>query len=171
MNETKNEYLLSDETSIIDMPKELHPSPELKHEQSGPYIYAEMKKRYSAMLIDILFLLVVIWGFSEVRNSIGGTAESIFSAMLVIFLVCYEPICISFACTLGQYLSKIRVRNSSEVDKRINIFSSFLRYPLKLILGAISFLTIRASSKGQAIHDLAAGSVVINLAAYQMSRE
>ena len=38
-----------------------------------------------------------------------------------------------------------------------------IRYPVKLLLGWISFLTINSNPKRRAIHDLASGSVMIKI--------
>ncbi|MBK6901485.1 MAG: hypothetical protein IPH04_01390 [Saprospirales bacterium] len=37
----------------------------------------------------------------------------------------------AFGCTIGNYISGIRVRKFGEEEKRINIFSSYLRFIVK----------------------------------------
>ena len=77
--------------------------------------------------------------------------------------IAYEPICMTLGSTLGNYLKGIRVRKDSDSTKRINIFQAIIRYPVKVFLGWISFLTINSNPKRRAIHDLVSGSVMIKL--------
>jgi len=75
----------------------------------------------------------------------------------------YEPLCTSLGFTLGNYIKGLRVRRLSDTSKHINFLQAFGRYILKLALGWISFLTIHSNEERQAIHDMFAGSVVIEL--------
>ena len=75
----------------------------------------------------------------------------------------YEPLCISIGCTLGQYIKHIRVRSYSNENKKINIFMAFFRYIIKTLLGWLSFITITFNPEKRAIHDFAAGSVMIKV--------
>ena len=81
--------------------------------------------------------------------------------MFIGLFIAYEPLCLVFGCTLGNYLKGIRVRKASDTTKRINIFQAIIRYPIKLGLGWILFLTINSNPKRRAIHDLTSGSVMI----------
>ena len=47
--------------------------------------------------------------------------------------------------------------------KKINILQALIRYILKVGLGWISFLTIHSNKERRAIHDFAAGSVMIEI--------
>ncbi len=84
-------------------------------------------------------------------------------AMFASLFIIYEPICMVFGSTLGNYLKSIRVRKNVDATKRINIFQAIIRYPVKVFLGWISFLTINSNPKRRAIHDLISGSVMIKL--------
>ena len=90
-------------------------------------------------------------------KSTGGLRGSL---VLGLFLV-YEPFCIAFGCTVGNYISGIRVRKFGEEGKRISLLNSYLRFIVKLLLGIISFFTVTSSGWKRGIHDMAAGSVVI----------
>lgn len=63
--------------------------------------------------------------------------------------------------TLGNYLMKIKVRDNLNTIKRINLLQSYIRFVLKFLLGWVSFLTIHGNKQRRAIHDFAAGSVMI----------
>ncbi len=73
---------------------------------------------------------------------------------------CYEPICVSFFCTLGQKITGIRVRRLGTL-KKIPFPFAFVRYFLKILLGLISLFAIIFSKERRAIHDFASGSIVV----------
>jgi hypothetical protein len=57
----------------------------------------------------------------------------------------------------------IRVRSVNNTQKRINIFRSYARFLVKLILGILSFITIHFNEERRAVHDFAGHSVMIEL--------
>ncbi len=73
----------------------------------------------------------------------------------------YEPLSMTLGSTLGNYLMKIKVRQEGNRDKKINLLQALIRFIIKISLGWISFLTIHSNKERRAIHDFAAGSVVI----------
>jgi len=73
----------------------------------------------------------------------------------------YEPVCTSLGYTIGNFAKQIRVRKVSDTRKRINIIQALFRYLLKFSLGWISFLTMHLNPQRRAIHDFAAGTVMI----------
>jgi uncharacterized RDD family membrane protein YckC len=73
----------------------------------------------------------------------------------------YEPFCIAFGCTIGNKIAGIRVRNFHDESKRISLFNSYIRFIIKLLLGIISFFTVTSDSWKRAIHDKAAGSIMV----------
>lgn len=85
--------------------------------------------------------------------------------MFVGVWVVYETVCTSLGHTIGNYLKGIRVRRISDVSRKINVFQALGRYILKLGLGWISFLTIHNNPERRAIHDFAAGSVMVKVSA------
>ncbi len=171
MNEIKIEHLLPDGTPLVDLPEDTLVQPELPAEPESPYIFADLQQRYVSMAIDGMFLIFIAWGISELKNFTDEGVHTYLNAAFFLTLIAYEPVCISSNCTIGQYLSKIRVRKSNDTEERIGLFASLLRYPCKLLLGGISFLTITSNPKRQAIHDMLAGSVVISLEALKRSKE
>jgi uncharacterized RDD family membrane protein YckC len=84
-------------------------------------------------------------------------------AMFVGLFVVYEPLFMTLGCTLGNYIKGIRVRKVEDPSKKINILQAILRYPIKFMLGWLSFLTIGSNPQRRAIHDLVAGSVMIKV--------
>ena len=73
----------------------------------------------------------------------------------------YEPLSMMLGCTLGNYFMKIRVKKHNHPGQKINILQAFVRFLIKLLLGWLSFLTIHFNEERRAMHDLAAGTVMI----------
>lgn len=83
------------------------------------------------------------------------------SSSFFFVIAAYEPLLTAFACTLGQFAMRIRVRRV-EGHSNIGIGRAFLRTLVKYLLGAISFLTMPAQKEKRAMHDIAAGTLVLN---------
>ena len=122
--------------------------------------YPTILRRYFSSLIDgILLLSIFIGSLSLIEGNDQITSTFRFVLPLIIILF-YEPLLTSKACTFGQLLTGIRVRRITDLNK-ISIFSAYVRYLVKFILGFISFFSILFSDKSRAIHDFSSGTVVI----------
>jgi len=78
----------------------------------------------------------------------------------------YEPIFTCLGRTIGQKVMGLKVIKLSDMKRdnsytNISIFQAFARFILKILLGWVSLLTIHSNSYGQAIHDIAADSVMV----------
>jgi uncharacterized RDD family membrane protein YckC len=60
-------------------------------------------------------------------------------------------------------MMKIRVRKYARHGERINLLQAYVRYIFKSGLGWLSFLTVHTNKERRAIHDIIAGSVMIEL--------
>ena len=83
--------------------------------------------------------------------------------MGIFFTLVYEPMMTTYGATVGQYVIGIRVRNSRNPSKRMNIFQAYIRIIVKLMLGWLSFVTIHFNAQHRAIQDLAGSSVMIKV--------
>lgn len=121
-------------------------------------------KRFQSIIIDQIFILLCLIVLNQL---LSGTNEETTGTLRVLLffglLFLYEPFCMAFACTIGNYVIGIRVRKFGEEEKRMNIFQSYLRFIVKILLGIISFFTVTSNKYKRAIHDLAAGSIMINV--------
>ena len=79
--------------------------------------------------------------------------------ILFLFFV-YELLCTSKYCTVGQKMTGIRVR-SMFMRHNISIPKAYLRIITKLLFGILSFFTIPFTKKKRVVHDIIAGSIVI----------
>lgn len=124
--------------------------------------YPFLSARLKSTLID--GIIVIIGGMylaSAIFERIGEVPDAWRIATLFGLFFVYEPISQTLGCTLGNYIMGIRVRSAADETRRINIFQAILRLVVKLALGWVSFLTIHSNPKRQALHDLAAGSVMV----------
>jgi uncharacterized RDD family membrane protein YckC len=125
-------------------------------------LFPSLLTRFQSVAIDglvtigLMFLCAFIFGNSSEDGIIKGIA-------LVFIWLVYEPLFTSLGCTLGQWVTGVRVRKNNNFDQRINIFQAYFRIGVKGILGFISFFTVHSNSHRRAIHDYASGSVVISI--------
>jgi len=125
--------------------------------------YPQLIERIQSSFIDLILLVILMFVFANVLSNYDNVPDWVRIVMFASLFLLYEPICMTFGSTLGNFLKGIRVRKASDTSKRINFLQAFIRYPVKVSLGWVSFLTIHSNPKRQAIHDMASGSVMIKL--------
>ncbi|MES2773795.1 MAG: RDD family protein [Bacteroidota bacterium] len=125
--------------------------------------YPQLSERIQSTFIDTILIVLFIFVFSNILEKFENVPDWVRIAMFAGLFIVYEPLCMTLGCTLGNFIKGIRVRKSGNTAKRINLLQAIVRYPTKIILGWISFLTINANPKRRAIHDLVSGSVMIKL--------
>jgi uncharacterized RDD family membrane protein YckC len=125
--------------------------------------YPLLGDRIQSTFIDTVLIIILLFVFTGILEKFDNVPDWVRIALFIGLFIAYEPLCMTFGCTLGNYIKGIRVRQYTDTTKRINIIQAILRYPIKLILGWISFLTIGSNPKKRAIHDLASGSVMIKI--------
>jgi uncharacterized RDD family membrane protein YckC len=127
-----------------------------------PENFPPMVKRFQSLIIDQVFIILCMVLFSQLLSNDSEDSTGALRGFLLfgLFLL-YEPLCMAFGCTIGNYVSGIRVRRFDDERKRINLFSSYIRFVIKIMLGIISFFTVTSDKWKRAIHDKAAGSVMI----------
>ena len=133
--------------------------------------YPSLVRRYVAALIDG----IVAFGLAAISIKFINYLEvdSSWIKYIVFYgiLFSYEPIFTSKLVSLGQYLMRFRVRLLSEVPTwaghdikgRIGLTRAYWRYFVKWFFGFISLLTVPGSKGFRAIHDKAAGSIVMDI--------
>ena|ERR1019366_9583496 len=125
--------------------------------------YPQLIERIQSTFIDTVLIIILMFVFANILDGFRNVPDWIRITMFAALFIAYEPFCMTLGSTLGNYLKGIRVRKNSDATKRINIFQALIRYPVKVLLGWISFLSINSNSKRRAIHDIVAGSVMIKL--------
>ena len=125
--------------------------------------HPQLSDRIQSTFIDTILIIILMFVFANILDKFDNVPDWVRIIMFTGIFIVYEPLCMTLGSTLGNYLKGIRVRSSSDSTKRINIFQATVRYPVKVLLGWVSFLTINSNPKRRAIHDLVSGSVMIKL--------
>ena len=125
--------------------------------------YPALIKRVQSIFIDTVFIVGLMFAFSAILSSFEHVPDWLRMSVFILIWVVYEPLCVTLGCTVGNYIIGLRVRNNSNINERIDIIRAVIRYGLKVMLGWISFVTIHSNDKKRAIHDLAVGSVMIQI--------
>lgn len=125
--------------------------------------YPQLIDRIQATFIDTLLIIILMFACSSILDQFEHVPDWVRILMFIGLFIAYEPLCMTLGATLGNYLKGIRVRNNQDTTKRISLFQAIIRYPVKVLLGWISFLTINSNQKRRAIHDLVSGTVMIKL--------
>jgi uncharacterized RDD family membrane protein YckC len=122
--------------------------------------YPRVVVRYLATTIDVIFILGLFICVSYLFQGQDGTPAMMRLIFFLFVVFVYEPFFTCKLCTLGQKIMKIRVRSIKTKDK-ISIIQAYIRILIKIVLGIISFFSIPFTKNKRALHDFAAGSVVI----------
>ncbi len=123
---------------------------------------ATLLERTKSSMIDSLFLIAIGFVIAGLLSSFENVPTWV-RATLFSSLIMYEPICISFGATLGNYIMNIRIRRSTNDLKKLNILRSLIRFTFKLIFGWFSYITLFKNPRKRAIHDLIAGATTIEV--------
>ena len=124
--------------------------------------YPPLFRRYLGTLVDGLLLLTLILTVPQFLQGEGAASRTARIALfLCLFL--YEPVLTAFACTLGQRMMGMRVRRVTDPTLRLSLPGAYHRWVLKILLGFVSFFSMRFANRYRAIHDLASGSLMIDV--------
>lgn len=125
--------------------------------------YPMLTERIQSTFIDLLVMIMLMYLCSVILDHFRNVPEWVSIILFVAVWIAYEPLCTALGCTAGQFIKRLRVRQEGATMQRINILQAILRYVVKLMLGWISFLIINSNRQKRAIHDYAAGSVMIKV--------
>jgi uncharacterized RDD family membrane protein YckC len=120
--------------------------------------YPSLLRRYLASLIDGATLAVVYVLY--MRAPLHFVQSQAPNYWPLVLLALYEPLLTRYLCTPGQLLMSIRVRTEPGIE-RVPVLRTFLRLLVKYLLGFISFIFMPAHRQKRALHDLAAGTIVV----------
>jgi uncharacterized RDD family membrane protein YckC len=151
------EWLQSDKSHII---LESQPAiPSSSHVDNEP-IYPTITRRYLSTLIDGILIFIVFILSCYLFSDDTDFMTTLRLGMILSMFFIYEPFCTSKLCTLGQKLTRIRVRTVPNLE-RISLVQAYVRIVVKISLGFISFFSIIFSKRKRAIHDFASGTIVV----------
>jgi len=124
-------------------------------------IYLSLLKRVQSILIDNILIISAMFIIAGILSNYENVPDWVRITSFIMLVGVYEPLLMSTGGTIGNRLMKLQVRQYADETKRINIFQSYSRYFVKILLGWLSFITIHMNKHKRGIHDLAAGSVMI----------
>lgn len=123
--------------------------------------YAQLSTRIKAAFVDTVVLIILMYSATEILNLFDVVPNYIRIIIFTFLFLLYEPILVSiYGATIGHFFNDIVVKNEKDETKNLIFPKAILRYILKFLLGWLSFLTLSGNEKKQAIHDLAANSIV-----------
>jgi hypothetical protein len=130
-------------------------------DSKGSPVYARFTRRVQALCIDSIIIMLILTGalfiaVSLESNHVGRVLGFTVAATLLL----YEPLLVSLTgSTLGHRYCNMRV-----VDDRsggnISFLKAVLRVIIKTALGWYSFISMVATARHQALHDLLTRSTV-----------
>lgn len=123
--------------------------------------YARFSRRFRGLVLDWTILMAILFGGLALASTVRNDNFSrVLGILVVATLLLYEPILVSVTgSTLGHYLTNLRV-----VDERgggnVSFLKACARVVIKGVLGLYSFVTLAATNRNQAVHDLLTRSTV-----------
>lgn len=127
-----------------------------------PNEYPGVALRVKAVVADSAILLISMISISFAFSRFEVVDDTLRIAAFLFVFVLYDPLFTSlFGGTIGHKMNGILVKRGSDYDRNINFLQAFFRFLLKAFLGWISLLVVSGNEERKAIHDFAAGSVVL----------
>ncbi|WP_106793470.1 RDD family protein [Aquimarina sp. Aq78] len=124
--------------------------------------YAILPDRIKAVVVDGIVLIALMFVITEIF-ALFNEVPVFFRIIAFIFIfVLYDPILTArYGGTVGHSFSNIIVKREEDHNKNIAFHKALIRFLIKFSLGWISLVTVTGNEKRKAIHDFAAGSIVI----------
>jgi uncharacterized RDD family membrane protein YckC len=122
--------------------------------------YARFSRRLRAMFLDWALAMALMFGALLVASNVeSDVLARVLGAVVVLILLLYEPVLVwRGGSTLGHAWTNLRVVAND--GGNLSFGRALARFVLKNLLGWYSFLTMAATRRNQAIHDLLTNSTV-----------
>jgi len=122
--------------------------------------YARFSRRLRAMFLDWALAMVLVFGALMVASNVeSDVLARAMGVGVVLILLLYEPLMVwRGGSTLGHFWTNLRV--VADDGGNLNLAKALGRFVLKSLLGWYSFLSMAATRRNQAIHDLLTRSTV-----------
>jgi uncharacterized RDD family membrane protein YckC len=123
--------------------------------------YARFSRRLRAIFIDWILLWASI--VATMLIAIGTGSNDVTRVLGIVLLTAaalYEPVLVAATgSTLGHYLTNLRVADADSASN-LGFLRAVVRLVFKLLLGPLSFVTMLATRRNQALHDALTHSIV-----------
>ena len=124
--------------------------------------YGTLINRVKAAIVDFLVIMGLILLVSTLLSKFDDVPDFVRVVFFILIFILYDPLLTStVGATIGHLFLGLRIRRSNDEDRKIIFPIAIVRFILKALLGWISLLTITVIKKKKAIHDIVAGSVVL----------
>ena len=124
--------------------------------------YGTLINRVKAAIVDSLLIMGLVLIVSTILSKFENVPDFVRVILFILIFILYDPLLTStIGATIGHLFLGLRIRRSNDEDRKIIFPIAIVRFILKALLGWISLLTITVIKKKKAIHDLVAGSVVL----------
>lgn len=132
--------------------------------------YAALSRRVRAACFDTAILALLFFPTWIVIDVSAATNPALKVVLYLIPSIPMLVIDLGFVAvtggTIGHHLFKVRVIRKNGVRKNgggnISFFAATIRFVVKMLLGWSAFIFILNTSRHQALHDMAAGSIVVD---------
>ena len=126
--------------------------------------YANLIDRIKASIVDGIIIIALMYLFSGILSSFESVPNYVRILLFTLLFFLYDPIFVSiFGGTIGHTYLNLAVKKEEDISQNINFLNALFRFLIKFFLGWLSLLTVTGNDKKKAMHDKAAGSVVIKL--------
>jgi len=124
--------------------------------------YGTLINRLKAILIDVLVLVGLCMIATAIFSKIGYVSDTIRMVVFIFIFLLYDPLLTSiFGATIGHLIIGLKIRRAKDITRKLIFPMALIRFIIKGTLGFISLMTISTTKKNRAIHDIVAGSVVL----------
>jgi uncharacterized RDD family membrane protein YckC len=124
--------------------------------------YGTLINRLKAILIDVLVLVGLCMIATAIFSRIGYVSDTIRMVVFIFIFLLYDPLLTSiFGATIGHLIIGLKIRRAKDITRKLIFPMALIRFIIKGTLGFISLMTISTTKKNRAIHDIVAGSVVL----------
>jgi uncharacterized RDD family membrane protein YckC len=122
-------------------------------------MYPSILRRYLSTVTDFIVIFGLMYAF--LKSPLFNPDKPDIPLWLFLALIACEPVLTAFACTPGQLLMNLRVR-SVKTLRRPSLVATVARSLVKMLLGIVSVIFIPSQKQRRGLHDLAAGTIVLN---------
>lgn len=124
--------------------------------------YGTLINRLKAILIDVLVVVGLCLIATAIFSRFGYVSDSVRMVVFIFIFLLYDPLFTSiFGATIGHLVIGLKIRRAKDITRKLIFPMALIRFIIKGTLGFVSLMTISTTKKNRAIHDLVAGSVVL----------
>jgi uncharacterized RDD family membrane protein YckC len=124
--------------------------------------YGTLINRLKAILIDVLVLVGLCMIATAIFSRIEYVSDTVRMVVFIFIFLLYDPLFTSiFGATIGHLIIGLKIRRAKDITRKLIFPMALIRFIIKGTLGFISLMTISITKKNRAIHDIVAGSVVL----------